>query len=105
MLNLPIKSTVYCENIYWVYAITLKDNFFKTTEQIMSELGKNKIGTRPFYYPMHKQPAFNKAKLFLEDELPNSEKLYKNGFYIPSGIALTQDQINKVSEVLYKVLS
>ena len=105
MLNLPIRSTTYCENIYWVYAITLKDKFFKSAEQIMSELGKYKIGTRPFYYPMHKQPAFNKDGLFLEDELPNSEKLYKNGFYIPSGIALTHDQVNKVSDVLHKVLS
>ena len=103
MINLPVKSTNYCENIYWVYAITLKDSYPKTANQIMSELGEYKIGTRPFFYPMHKQPVFNKDGLFLQDELPNSEKLYNKGLYIPSGLALTQDQAIEVSEAVHKV--
>ena len=105
MINLPVKTTDYCENIYWVYAITLKDNFFKTAEQVMLELGERKIGTRPFFYPMHQQPVFNKDGLFLQDKLPNSEKLYKKGFYIPSGLALTTNQMTEVSEILHKVLA
>ena len=105
MLNLPVESTDYCENIYWVYAITLKNNFSKTAEQIMLELGKLKVGTRPFFYPIHQQPVFNKAGLFLQDKLPNSEKLYESGFYIPSGLALTQSQITEVSNALHKALS
>ena len=104
-INLPIKSTNYCENIYWVYAVTLKDGNSKTANQIMSELGEYKIGTRPFFYPMHQQPVFNNIGLFLKDNLPNSEKLYEKGFYIPSGLALTQDQVVEVSEALHEVLS
>jgi len=103
-INLPIAKTEYCENIYWVYAITLKDDYKKPAKEIMKELGEYKIGTRPFFYPMHKQPVFNKMGLFLEDELLNSEKLYEKGFYIPSGLALTKDQMIEVSEVLHKVL-
>jgi perosamine synthetase len=105
MINLPIKATSYCENIYWVYAITLKDDYSKTSREVMQELGECNIGTRPFFYPMHQQPVFNRAGLFLQDRLPNSEKLYKMGFYIPSGLALTQDQAVEVSEALHKVLS
>ena len=104
MINLPVKSTNYCKNIYWVYAITLKDDYPKTANQIMSELGEYKIGTRPFFYPMHQQPVFNQAGLFLQDKLPNSEKLYRTGFYIPSGLALTQDQAIEVSKALHEVL-
>jgi len=104
MINLPIKVTNYCENIYWVYAITLKDDFSRTAKQIMSKLEDCKIGTRPFFYPMHQQPVFNKAGLFLQDKFPNSEKLYEKGFYIPSGLALTKNQAVKVSDALHKVL-
>jgi len=104
MINLPIKSTDYCKNIYWVYAITLNDGLSKTAKQIMLELGKKKIGTRPFFYPMHRQPVFNKAGLFLQDKLPNSEKLYDKGFYIPSGLALTLAQMEEVSKALHEVL-
>jgi len=104
MISLPIKSTDYCENIYWVYTVTLNDGVSKTAKQIMLELGERKIGTRPFFYPMHQQPVFNKAGLFLQDELPNSEKLYENGFYIPSGLALTLTQIKEVAKALHEVL-
>ena len=103
-INLPIPKTSYCENIYWVYAITLKDEYKKSAKEIMDELAQYKIGTRPFFYPMHQQPVFNKMGLFLNTHLPNSEKLYEKGFYIPSGLALTQEDIEEVSDVLHKVL-
>lgn len=104
MINLPLQKTSYCENIYWVYAITLKDYCEKNAKKVMSELGKEGVGTRPFFYPMHKQPVFNKMGLFLDEYLPNSEKLYERGFYIPSGLALTQEEIEKVSESMHRVL-
>jgi len=104
VINLPIHSTDYCKNIYWVYTIVLKKDYQKSAKEVMLELGKYKIGTRPFFYPMHKQPVFNGMRLFLDDTLPNSEKLYERGFYIPSGLALTKEQMLEVSEVLHKVL-
>lgn len=104
-INLPLIKTSYCENIYWVYPITLKDSFSKSSKQVMSELKDLKIGTRPFFYPMHKQPVFNKMGLFLNENLPNSEKLYTRGFYIPSGLALEESQIQEVCRALSKVLN
>jgi perosamine synthetase len=104
VINLPIAKTDYCENIYWVYAITLKDDYKKTAKEVMSELKDYKIGSRPFFYPMHKQPVFNNMGLFLNEDLPQSEKLYEKGFYIPSGLALTNAQMIEVAEVLHKVL-
>ena len=70
----------------------------------MTELSSYSIGTRPFFYPMHKQPVFNRMGLFLEDDLPNCEKLYEKGFYIPSGLSLTNEEMLKVSIALHKVL-
>ncbi|WP_222718356.1 DegT/DnrJ/EryC1/StrS family aminotransferase [Aliarcobacter vitoriensis] len=103
-INLPISQTQYCENIYWVYAITLKDSVKKSVKEIMQELSKKGIGTRPFFYPMHKQPVFNNMGLFVNEHLPNSEKLYEIGFYIPSGLALTKEQIEEVAKTLREVL-
>ncbi len=103
-VKLPVKKTDYCENIYWVYPLVLKDNFPKSAKEIMLKLNEYKIGTRPFFYPMHKQPVFNKMGLFVNEKYPNSEKLYEKGFYIPSGLALTSEQINEVSDVLHEVL-
>lgn len=104
-IDLPIVKTEYCENIYWVYAIMIKDEYNFNAKEIMTKLGKYKIGTRPFFYPMHKQPVFNKMDLFLDSKCPNSEKLYEKGFYVPSGLAITKEQIEEVSDVLHKVFS
>ena len=102
-INLPITMTDYCENIYWVYAITLKDSFKKTAKQVMQELGEYKIGTRPFFYPMHQQPVFKKMGYFLDDNLPNSERLYNRGFYIPSGLGLKNSEIRYVAKTMIKL--
>jgi perosamine synthetase len=104
VINLPIKSKEFSENIYWVFAITLKDFYPKNAKEIMKELSARGIGTRPFFYPMHQQPVFNKIGLFTGEEYPNATKLYERGFYIPSGIAITDEQIKEVSKVMHEVL-
>jgi perosamine synthetase len=101
---LPAPKTDYAENIYWVYTIVLKDDYPKNAKQIMKELRDKGIGTRSFFYPMHLQPVFQRMGLFKGDTYPNSEKLYEKGFYIPSGLALTEEQINEVSNALHEVL-
>jgi perosamine synthetase len=104
MINLPIKATSYCENIYWVYAITIKDDYGATGQEMIDKLAAEGIGARPFFYPMHQQPVFKRMGLFKNLNLPNSEKLYKKGFYIPSGLALSQHQADEVSSVLHNIL-
>jgi perosamine synthetase len=104
VLNLPIDKTDYAENIYWVFAVTLKDDYPKNAKEIMSDLKSKGVDTRPFFYPMHKQPVFKKIGLFEGESYPNAEKLYERGFYIPSGLALTEEQIIKVAEVMLEVL-
>ncbi|MEJ5227784.1 DegT/DnrJ/EryC1/StrS family aminotransferase [Thermodesulfovibrio sp.] len=103
-LNLPLRTTPYAENIYWVFAVTLKDGYPKKAKEVMKELNNRGIGTRPFFYPMHKQPVFNRMGLFIGEKYPNAEKLYERGFYLPSGLALTEEQIKEVSNVMREVL-
>ena len=102
-IRLPIASTDYCSNIYWVYPVVIKETCKKSAKEIMLEFGKYEIGTRPFFYPIHQQPVFNDMQLFLNENLPVSENLYKKGFYIPSGLALTEDQILEVAETMHKI--
>jgi perosamine synthetase len=97
-IELPLPKTDYSDNIYWVYGIVLKDNSELNAEQAMKALQKKGIGTRPFFYPMHLQPVFRKMNLFINESYPVSERLSERGFYIPSGLALTEEQILKTIE-------
>ena len=103
-ITLPVRRKEFAENIYWVFPIVLDDKHPKNANDIMKELGTRGIGTRPFFYPMHLQPVFHKMGLFSDISLPNSAKLYQRGFYIPSGMALTEAQLIEVSEVLHSIL-
>lgn len=101
--GIPLEKTDYAENIYWVYGILLNRKSMKNAEYLMKLLSQNNIGTRPFFYPMHMQPVLRNMGLFKNENYPVSENLAEYGFYIPSGLALTEDQINKTAEVLKSV--
>ena len=104
-IQLPLGSTSYAENIYWVYGIIIKEDFKISAIEVMEKLAKKGIGTRPFFYPMHLQPILKKMKLFQNEIYPISENMYEKGFYIPSGLALTEAQITKVSKSLREVFT
>lgn len=103
-IQMPLAKTSYADNIYWVYGLVLKEKSGLNAEVVMKRMLEKGIGTRPFFFPMHNQPVFIKMSLFSKEEFPNSELLYEKGFYIPSGLAITKEQMEKVSEVLHEVL-
>lgn len=103
-LQLPVLRTNYADNIYWVYGLVLKDEVPFDAEEAIRRLSQHQIGSRPFFWPMHKQPIFQKMGLFTGESCPVAERIARQGFYVPSGIALTDEQMERVTDVLSKVL-
>ena len=103
-IELQTLKTKYCENIFWVFGILLKKNSNLDTNKVQELLLKKGIQTRPFFWPLHKQP-FLKKYLKKNYSLPNSEFLSKNGFYLPSGLTLKKNQIEYVCKEFKKILS
>jgi len=101
---IPIEQTDYSKNIYWVYGLVLKNSVPFDAEGAMKILAEKNIGTRPFFYPMHLQPVFKKAGFFKNESYPEAEKISTNGFYIPSGLALTDNQIEYTAKVLQQLV-
>jgi len=104
-IQLPLAGTSYAKNIYWVYSISINESINISAKEVMERLEKMGIGTRPFFYPMHQQPVLRKLGLFKEEFLPVAEKMYKQGFYLPSGLAIDKLQIENVVEKLKKLIS
>ena len=102
-VQLPLVKTEYAENIYWVYGMVLKDQIRFGADVAMKKMGDFGVGTRPFFYPMHKQPVFQKMGLFEKESFPVAEWLAERGFYIPSGLALSEDQMEKVVETVKRI--
>ncbi|MFC1680207.1 DegT/DnrJ/EryC1/StrS family aminotransferase [Pseudomonadota bacterium] len=104
-LQLPLAQNQNATNIYWVFGIVLDDSIPFDAEEAMQRLARLGIGTRPFFWPMHEQPVFRRMGLFHGERLPVSERLGRRGFYIPSGLALTDSQIDKVVDAMREVFS
>jgi len=102
--QLPMPQTDYAKNSYWIYGIVLGDELPFDAEETMRRLGQYKIGTRPFFWCMHEQPVLRKMGLFDSVSCPVAERIARRGFYIPSGVALTNEQIEQVAATLREVL-
>ena len=99
----PLNNN-FSKNIYWVFGILIKPNTKIKRNYVMEKLLQNKIQTRPFFYPMHKQAIFKKMKIFNKNEkYPNSEYLCKNGFYLPSGVGIKNFEIDYICRILNNI--
>lgn len=104
-LELPVACTSYATNINWVYGVVLSESIDFDADEAIQRLAKKGIGTRPFFWPMHEQPVYRRAGLFANDTHPNAERIARRGFYLPSGLALRDEQIKRVSEVMHEVFA
>jgi len=62
-------------------------------DRLEKALAKDGIGCRRFFYPIHKQPAFNMSASF-----PVAEMLFRRGFSFPSSPLLTEEQIRFICD-------
>jgi len=104
-LTLPRAGTDCADNMYWVYGLVLDDGLAMTARDAMQALGRAGIGTRPFFFPMHRQPVFRKMGLFDGISCPVAERIAVRGFYIPSGLAMTNEQVDRVADAVVKLFA
>ncbi len=103
-LQLPLARTEYADNIYWVYGLVLAADIGFDAAEAMKKLASLGVGCRPFFCPMNQQPVLLERGLFAGESYPVAERMYRNGFYIPSGLALTEAQMTRVAEAVGSIL-
>jgi len=104
-LELMPPHTPYAENLYWVFGVVLKNKVPFDAAEAMRRLGGQGIGTRPFFWPMHEQPVFRKRGLFAGEHYPVAERLARRGFYLPSGLALTEENVEQVAAAVRNLMN
>jgi perosamine synthetase len=104
-LQLPVASTEFATNINWVYGVVIRDDVAFDADEAMKMLAARNVGTRPFFWPMHEQPVYQRMGLFKGESHPNAERIARRGFYLPSGLALTDEQIGEVSRAVHEVFA
>jgi len=102
-LQLPVEQP-WAKQVYWMYGIVLDETSGMDASGFARRLQELGVDTRPFFFCMHQQPVFRNRGMFEGETYPVAERLANQGLYLPSGIALEEDQIKRVCESVKKVL-
>ena len=101
-LHLP-EEMPWAKSVYWMYAVRVTPDFGCSRDELMRRLQEKGIATRTFFIPMHQQPVFQKMGLFKNERYPVADRLSEEGLYLPSGLTITKEQIERVADELREI--
>ncbi len=103
-LVLP-QEKEWARSVYWMYAVLVEKEFGLSRDELMTRLKERGVDTRTFFVPLHRQPLFQAKAEYRNLSFPVSEALSEKGLYLPSGLALTKDQMKRVAAEIRKIAS
>jgi len=101
-LTLPPRKE-WARSVCWMYTVLVEKEFGLRRDELMGKLKEKGIETRTFFIPVHLQPLFREDREYKSLSFPVAEELSRKGFYLPSGLALTQDEIQEVTEAIKQI--
>jgi perosamine synthetase len=102
-ISLPVEEP-WAKNVYWMYGLVLVNDVEYDAVEFAQRLKVEGVETRPFFIGMHEQPVLQKRGLFAGERYPVAELIARRGLYLPSGLTLTETQIETVCLAVKKVL-
>ncbi len=95
----------WARSVYWMYSVELDPERGITAKEMMNRLKAHNVGTRPFFMGMHSQPVLQDLGLFKGESYPNTDHAYKWGFYLPSGMTLTEKLVDEIVDIVVHELN
>jgi perosamine synthetase len=103
-LVLPTEKPGF-KNVYWMYAVLLDDRVPIDAERFAERLKDEGVETRPFFLGMHEQPVLRERGLFSGERYPVTERISRRGLYLPSGLKLSDADLELVCMAVRKCLA
>ena len=102
-LELQVQQP-WARSVYWMYGVVLREDTGLDASEFARRLTERGIETRPFFFGMHEQPVLRERGLFQGESYPVAERIARQGLYLPSGLALTEEQIEQVCKAVREAL-
>jgi perosamine synthetase len=88
-------------NCNWMNAVVIQPEIYgKTRDELIVFLKENNIETRLVFNGIHRQKALVNYGCDCDADYPVTDWLSENGFYLPSGSGLTEQDIAKICELI-----
>lgn len=101
-----IKMQSYLENSkpnHWLSSIILEQGSKVTPLDIIVELEKNEIESRPIWKPMHLQPVFKDCDFIAVEETDSksvSQDIFERGVCLPSDTKMTEEEQQRIISII-----
>lgn len=102
-LELPVEE-LWAKNVYWMFGIVLDESTGLDAALFAAKLADHGVVTRPFFLGLHEQPALHTMGMCREGRYPVADRLARQGLYLPSGMTLTEMQIDRVCDTIRDLL-
>ena len=102
-LRLPITKG-WATNVHWMYAVLVDDSFPLSRDAFRMALLERGIDTRDFFYSCSAQPV-TREYCGEGGHYPVTERIAGHGLYLPSGLALTQEQLDTVCHAIRDIVN
>ena len=103
-IQLPVEEP-WARQVYWMYGLIIDEATGMDAPELARQLKAKGIETRPFFLGMHEQPVFLERGLFQGERYPVAERIARQGLYLPSGLAITREQLEQVCNGMHEVFA
>ena len=88
----------------WLTSILLDEGCHVTPLQLLDALNAENLEGRPLWKPMHAQPVFSGCQYVTAGERSVSDDLFNRGVCLPSDTKMTMEDVDRVCDVIRKVI-
>lgn len=103
-IELPVEMP-WAKNVYWMYGLVLKEKSGLDAMAFAKLLKDQGVDTRPFFLGMHEQPVFHEMGYYNGEKHPVAERIARQGLYLPSGMTITDEQMEEAAATVRKILN
>jgi perosamine synthetase len=86
------------ESNKWMSSIVLDKDFKISRDNVIKKLKERLVDSRPFFYPISMFPMYK------EQDTPNAHHIGLHGINLPSGVMLTEEEVDYVAKQVREVL-
>jgi dTDP-4-amino-4,6-dideoxygalactose transaminase len=101
--DLPVSMNPFIENThpnYWLSCLLIDKECSVKPSQIMENLAKENIESRPIWKPMHLQPLFAGNDFISLEKSDVGRDIFERGLCLPSDIKNTEEDLLRIIEII-----
>lgn len=95
----------WARSIYWMFGVVPSEDSGLDAVELQRKLAERGVDTRPFFLGLHEQPALLERGLFRGEIYPVTERLARQGVYLPTGLGLTEGELDQVCTAVTEVMA